>query len=100
MVLKTIFKFTQFYKLTWKRKVKQTPCRELGSCTSFFCRQCQAYIDGMVQFPCTALSDIFQNIQCLHTYFYGTVKGLRVAVTKLLMDKAFNLSSVVLVHAD
>lgn len=31
-------------------------------------------------------SDIFQNIQCLDTYFYGTVKDLRVAVTKLLMD--------------
>lgn len=86
MVLKTIFKFTQFYKLIWKRKAKQTLYREFGSCTSFFCRQCRAYIDGIIQFLFAALSNIFQNIQCLDTYFYGTVKDLRVAVTKLLMD--------------
>lgn len=33
-----------------------------------------------------ALSDIFQNVQCLATCFYWRVNNFRVAVTKLLTE--------------
>lgn len=63
-LLKTIFKFTQFYKLTYLEKWNNPLTENLVVALPFFCTQCHDSIDGIIQFLFTALSDIFQNIQC------------------------------------